>query len=269
MTASDPVVLDALYRTDAGLAARQAIYRWLRRPVDMPAEALAALRDVTGVVADIGCGNGAYVVRFGEERPDLRVLGVDLSVGMLATLGTTSPAHRALLAADAAALPLANASVDAALVMHMLYHLPEPAQGVAELRRVVAAGGLALVATNARDDKVEVTDLLARAFAEAGAGPLNREFGPHNDFSLEALVPPLGGHFGKVEVTEWHTEIAVPEVGAVVAYVDSVRPVVEPDLPGRVPWTSVLAATEVLVAQEVRDSGAFSINGHVGMAVCQ
>lgn len=268
MTASDPAVLDSLYRTDAGLAARQAIYRWLRRPVDMPGQALAALRDVTGVVADIGCGNGAYVARFLDERPDLRVLGVDLSVGMLATV-RASTGHRALVAADAAALPLADVSVDAALAMHMLYHLPEPAHGVAELRRVVRAGGMALVATNARDDKVEITNLLARAFATAGAGSLNREFGPHNDFSLEALVPLLGVQFDSVEVREWHTEIAVPEAGPVVSYVDSLRPVVEPDLPGQVAWTSVLAATGALVAEEVRATGAVHINGHVGMAICR
>lgn len=267
MTASDPVVLDSLYRTDAGLAARQSIYRWLRHPVDMPGHALTALRGMTGVVADVGCGNGAYVARFAHERPDLRVLGVDLSTGML-TSGHVSTGHRALVAADAAALPLADGAVDAALAMHMLYHLPEPARGVAELRRTVRPGGMVLVATNARDDKPEIEDLLSRSLVAAGA-PAVRNFGPHHDFSLDAMAPILGRHFDSVEVTEWRTEIVVPEVGAVVAYIDSMRPVVEPQLPGHVGWTSVLLATEGLTAQAVFRDGAFRITGHVGMAVCR
>lgn len=268
MTASDPVVLDALYRTDAGLAARQAIYRWLRHPVDMPGHALTALRDVTGVVADIGCGNGAYVSRLLQERPDLRVLALDLSHGMLAGVRATT-GHRALVVADAGRLPVPDDSVDAALAMHMLYHLPDPAAGVAELRRVTHQGGQALVATNARDDKVEVTDLLAGAFADAGAGSLNREIGPHNDLSLEAMVPLLSRDFASVEVMEWRTEIVVPEPGPVVAYVDSMRPVVEAELPRHVPWTAVLDATETLTAEEIRSKGAFRMTGHVGMAVCR
>lgn len=268
MGATEAGVLDSLYRTDAGLAARQAIYRFLRRPVDMPGQALATLRDVTGPVADIGCGNGAYVARFLVERPDLNVLALDLSLGMLTAVRATT-GHRALGVADAARLPLPDGSIHAALAMHMLYHLPDPAAGVAELRRVIRPGGAALVATNARDDKVKIMDLLSRAFAEAGAGPLNLEAGPHNDFSLEAMTPLLDGYFRSVEVSAWHTEIVVPEPGPVVAYVDSMRPLVEPELPEAVTWTSVLQATESLTAEEIHGTGAFRMTGHVGMAVCR
>lgn len=268
MTASDPAVLDALYRTDAGLAARQAIYRWTLRPVDLPGAAVAALAGVSGVVVDVGCGNGAYVGRLRNDRPDLRVLGVDLSVGMLAGL-RASTGHQAVAATDAAALPLADASVDAALAMHMLYHLPDPGRGAAELRRVVRSGGPALVVTNARDDKLELNELLARAVVAAGGRPLNREIGSQHDLSLEALVPVLGRHFGSVEVTEWRTEIVVPEVAPVVAYLDSVRPVVADELSDGPAWVDVLRAAEELTSVAVRRDGAFRVTGHVGMAVCQ
>lgn len=267
MRAADPRVL-ASYRTDAGLAARQSIYRWLRRPVDLPGHALAALRDVTAPVADIGCGNGTYVARVRQERPDLQLLALDLSPGMLAGLRETT-GHGALAVADAARLPLPEESIGAGLAMHMLYHLPNPASGVAELRRVIRPGGPALVASNARDDKEEFTDLLSGAFALVGAGPLTREIGPHNDLSLEALVPLLGRYFQSVEVKEWRTEIVVPEPAPVVAYVDSMRPVVEAELPGNVPWTAVLDATELLTAESIRTKGAFRMTGHVGMAVCR
>lgn len=266
MTANDPAMLDSLYRTDAGLAARQALYRWTRRPVDLPAEAVAALAWVSGVVVDVGCGNGAYVARLKDDRPDLRVLGVDLSVGMLVGL-RASAGHRELAAADAAGLPLADASVEAALAMHMLYHLPDPDRGVGEIRRILRPGGLALVATNARDDKLEIEDLLNRALVAAGGEPLDRELGAHRDFSLEALVPILSAHFRSVDVTEWRTEIIVPEPAPVVAYLDSIRPVVT--LSSGMPWTAVLRAAAELTAVAVRRDGAFRITGHVGMAVCR
>ncbi|MGH1558720.1 class I SAM-dependent methyltransferase [Caulobacter segnis] len=38
--------------------------------------------------------------------------------------------------ADASAMPFADATFDTVLAIHMLYHLPDPATGAAELRRV-------------------------------------------------------------------------------------------------------------------------------------
>lgn len=265
MTASDPAVLESLYRTEAGLAARQSIYRWSRRPVDLPGEAVSELAGVTGVVVDVGCGNGAYVARLQGLRPDLRVLAVDLSFGMLA--GLHASGYRALAVADAAALPLADDAADAALAMHMLYHLPNPGRGVAELRRVVRPGGPVLAVTNARDDKLQIDDLLNRALVAAGGVALDRALGPHRDFSLEALVPVLGTHFGSVEVTEWRTEIVVPEADPVVAYLDSVRPVIA--LSSGVTWPAVLRAASELVAVVIHRDGAFRLTGHIGMAVCR
>ena len=58
-----------------------------------------------------------------------------------------------MAAGSADALPLRTGSVDAALAMHMLYHLPRPEAGLAELRRVLRPGGRLVVSTN--DDPVD------------------------------------------------------------------------------------------------------------------
>lgn len=261
-------MLDRLYSTEAGLAARQSIYRWARPPLDLPAQVATTLADVTGVLVDVGCGNGGYLHRPGVERPDLRLLGIDLSVGMLAGVRAARPGQPVTVA-DVAGLPLADASVDAALAMHMLYHLPQPGRGAAELRRVLRPGGRAVIATNARDDKVEIAKLLEQAVADAGAGTLNREFASHLDFSLEALLPVLGNHFDDVAVTDWRTEIVVPEPAPVLAYLDSLRPSVGPELAAWTTWARVMQAASSQVADAVRRDGAFVIRGHVGMAVCR
>ncbi|AGP55070.1 methyltransferase domain-containing protein [Streptomyces rapamycinicus] len=44
--------------------------------------------------------------------------------------------------ADATHLPMATASCDAALALHMLHHVTDLAQTVGELSRVVKQGGL-------------------------------------------------------------------------------------------------------------------------------
>ena len=79
------------------------------------------------VVGDVGCGDGRYIDAL--RAAGARVVGVDLSVGMLA--GVSSPP--ALVAADSQALPLTDASLDAVMMMHMLYHVPDPAMAVAEV----------------------------------------------------------------------------------------------------------------------------------------
>jgi SAM-dependent methyltransferase len=53
-----------------------------------------------------------------------------------------------LIVADALSLPLADACLDALLMMHMLYHVPDPQRAVEEVTRVLRRGGRVLVATN-------------------------------------------------------------------------------------------------------------------------
>jgi SAM-dependent methyltransferase len=50
--------------------------------------------------------------------------------------------------ADAAALPFDDGSFDILIAMHMLYHLPDPAVGIAEMYRVLKPGGFLAVTTN-------------------------------------------------------------------------------------------------------------------------
>lgn len=94
------------YRTDANLAARQSIYACQHPRIDLPAAVLdlAALRgDET--IADVGCGNGAYIAELSRRGHAGPVLGMDLSTGMLDAVRRRVPAA-ALAAGDVAALPV-------------------------------------------------------------------------------------------------------------------------------------------------------------------
>ncbi|MCX4750758.1 methyltransferase domain-containing protein [Kitasatospora sp. NBC_01287] len=100
-------------------------------------------------VLDLGCGPGtdlgALAGAVGERG---RVIGVDQDPVMLAEAArrTADRPWVELLEGDAHALPLAAASVDRARVDRVLMHVADPAQVLAELRRVVRPGGLIALA---------------------------------------------------------------------------------------------------------------------------
>jgi SAM-dependent methyltransferase len=85
-----------------------------------------ALGDAQSVV-NVGAGAGSY------EPPDLSVLAIEPSREMLRQ--RPAGAARALQAV-AEALPLGDATVDAALAVLTLHHWRDPARGLAEMSRV-------------------------------------------------------------------------------------------------------------------------------------
>lgn len=71
---------DVQYRTDANLAARQSIYAYQHPRIDLPARILDVAAPAGGeTVADIGCGNGAYLAELARPGFAGRVIGADLS----------------------------------------------------------------------------------------------------------------------------------------------------------------------------------------------
>jgi ubiquinone/menaquinone biosynthesis C-methylase UbiE len=91
---------------------------------------------------DIGCGNGAFTENIVERCAPAEVQGIDPSDGQLA-YARTRPASRlaTFQQGDAMALPFAANTFDAAVMALVLFFVPEPAKGVAEMARVVKPGG--------------------------------------------------------------------------------------------------------------------------------
>ena len=94
-----------------------------------------------GSVLDVGSCFGFFPLFLRRARPDLAVLASDLVPGTAALAARMAALlHRPMhcLAADATRLPLADRSVDAVILLHVLEHLPAPAgaAAVAEALRV-------------------------------------------------------------------------------------------------------------------------------------
>jgi ubiquinone/menaquinone biosynthesis C-methylase UbiE len=92
---------------------------------------------------DIGCGNGAFTELLARRGAPAAILGVDPSAGQLGFARARLAADIARFEqGDAMALPGENDGFDAAVMALVIFFVPEPARGVAEMKRVVKPGGV-------------------------------------------------------------------------------------------------------------------------------
>jgi arsenite methyltransferase len=99
-------------------------------------------------VLDVGCGPGFYCAELLEDvGPSGAVVGVDGSAAMLALAARRCAGHDnvELHEGDATALPVADASFDAALSVQVQEYVGDLTAALAELHRALRAGGRVLV----------------------------------------------------------------------------------------------------------------------------
>ena len=101
-------------------------------------------------VADVGCGPGRAGVYVRDSCPDLEVVGVDLSLGLLRE-GRRAHPTMAFAQGVLASLPLRSASVGGVVAWYSIIHTaPDGLATIAgELARALVPGGCALVAFQA------------------------------------------------------------------------------------------------------------------------
>lgn len=91
---------------------------------------------------DVGCGSGAFTAQVMRHAHPASVDGLDPSEPQLAFARARDDLRTARFhVGDAMAMPFADATFDAAVMPLVLFFVPDPARGVAEMVRVVGGGG--------------------------------------------------------------------------------------------------------------------------------
>ena len=188
-------------------------YRWL----------LGQLEPRSGErVLDVGAGSGGvWREDGGRHAASVMLSCVDRSPAMLAEARARGVPCRRIAAADALALPFADASYDALLAAHMLYHVPARDRALTEMRRVLRPGGRLYVATNEWTHLIELRELAGRF----GLGGSTFRVGRTEEaFDLESAVDEIFAVFGPVRVASRRSRLEITEVAPAVDYVRSVLP---------------------------------------------
>lgn len=255
------------YADDRNLRSRQAIFAYADTPVDPRWRTSRVSWDGTQVVADVGCGNGVDLRQLVPDGRCRHAIGVDLSAGMLRSLADLRGSGRlTLVQADAQHLPLADASVDVALAMHMLYHVPDIQAAVSELRRVVKPGGTVLASTNSAGTPAEINELL-NAAVSAQLGRATHPM-PALSFTTQTGQAALGREFSQVTLHRRAAPLSFPDAEPVLAYLNSVREPIMANVGPPLDFDAVLAEVAARVDQVIQTEGRFRATFRSGVFVC-
>jgi malonyl-CoA O-methyltransferase len=106
-------------------------------------DAALMLLPTVATIADIGCGTGYFAHAACAKRPDWNLLGIDIAAGMCKVADTRCTA----IVGDAACLPLADASMDAAVSSLCYQWVSEQRLAYTELYRVLKPGARTIIAS--------------------------------------------------------------------------------------------------------------------------
>lgn len=139
-------------------------------------------------VVDVGCGNGSYLKPVVERLTNGgQYLAGDLSLGMLRVLPDGPPAVNL----NATTLSLSTGSCDVILSNHVLHHIPNVDQAVAECHRVLCESGRLLAATNSQATMAELTVLIREGYDRLGVPLTVLPDRPSFEFSYLNSSPPI------------------------------------------------------------------------------
>ena len=256
------------YADDRHIRSRMSIYAYAETAADPGWRTSVIPWDGTQVVADVGCGNGLDLRQIVPQGRCRHAIGLDLSAGMLRSLeDLRQPGGLSLVQADAQRLPLPDESVDVAMAMHMLYHVPDVPAAIRELRRITKRGGTVLASTDGPDHLAEIRELMDAAISSRLVRPVRPM--PADSFTTQTGTALLSREFSSVTLRTFDVPLAIPAAQPVITYVASLREPIVAMIGESLDFDAVLDDIAMKVEQSVQAQGRFRATTHMGVFVCR
>ena len=170
-------------------------------------------------ILELGCGPGyLWKEKMSRIPAGWSITLSDLSPGMLdaawRNLVVTGRAFQ-FKEIDAQSIPFEDETFDAVVANHMLYHVPDRPRAIAEIKRVLKAGGRLIATTVGENHMKEMNDWLTRVSGGQLSGMYSLPF------VLENGGEQLGEFFDSVSLFRYQDSLEVTEVEPVIAYLRS------------------------------------------------
>jgi SAM-dependent methyltransferase len=174
-------------------------------------------------VLELGCGAGhLWLENLERIPPGLEITLSDYSEGMLAqareNLGEKAYPFR-FEVIDAQDIPYETGSFDVLVANAMLYHIPDRAKAISEMRRVLKPDGILYTTTTSRENMKEIGELLARFEPKLAVW---RKY-VTEAFGLENGADQLGKSFGEVTLLRYPDSLRVTDAQMLADYILSGR----------------------------------------------
>ena len=173
-------------------------------------------------VLELGCGHGLLWKSNADRIPSTWDITLsDLSSGML------DSAWRNLVVTgrnynfreiDAQNIPFEDETFDAVIANHMLYHVPDRAKALSEIKRVLKTSGRLIAATNGERHIKEITDW----FQQVHLDNIWQRF--ITLFTLENGLEQLQDVFPNVTLSRYEDSLEVTQVEPIIAFIRSSLP---------------------------------------------
>ncbi len=167
-------------------------------------------------ILELGCGNGSMWID--HAIPDgTELILTDFSEGMLDSARANVGGREGISfrQVDIQQIPYADESFDAVIANMMLYHVPDLAKALSEVRRVLKPGGRFYCATSGTNGITEyVQGLLKDYGVRQGIGL---------SFTLQNGGDILKEYFSEVELRRYEDHLEVTETGDLVDYILSLE----------------------------------------------
>ena len=215
-----------------------------------------------GNVLEIGCGPGMLWLKNADRIPEQwNVTLSDFSAGMLQEAQTNLrniPHPFTFKVVDAQSIPFEDQHFDMIVANHMLYHVPDRAKALAEIRRVLKPGGHFYAATNGKHHMQEIRELVADYDPSLVAVWNTASPASLEAFRLENGTEELSADFSTLALHLYENGLIITEAEPLTAYIIS-NPIGEALVGDRVEQFTHF------IKQEIASNGAIHITKETGL----